>query len=122
MLPWPCGYHQHLHNTEPPILAVQVMVDRSRVMGRAGVHAMELRTLGSIMADLGHTWVDIFKVDIEGAEWGVLQGLLASNAPLPFTQMQVQNPHGRLRCACMSHPACGVWQGFCMHACRWSTT
>jgi hypothetical protein len=29
------------------------------------------------MKDLGHEWVDVLKMDIEGGEWQVLKGLLA---------------------------------------------
>ena len=36
------------------------------------------RTLRTIMKDLGHEQIDVLKMDIEGAEYGVLAGLLES--------------------------------------------
>ena len=41
------------------------------------------------MRELGHTWIDVLKIDIEGAEWDALAGQLAMPGPLPFTQIQV---------------------------------
>lgn len=35
-------------------------------------------TIGTIMARLGHTQIDLLKIDIEGAEYAVLENLLAS--------------------------------------------
>lgn len=40
--------------------------------------------------ELGHTWIDVLKIDIEGAEWKVFDALLELPGPLPFTQLQVQ--------------------------------
>lgn len=37
------------------------------------------KTLATIVQDLGHDWVDVLKMDIEGAEYGVLDGLLTSS-------------------------------------------
>lgn len=34
-----------------------------------------LRTLGGIMKELGHTHIDILKMDVEGAEFDVLSGI-----------------------------------------------
>lgn len=42
------------------------------------------------MAKLGHDWVDVLKVDIEGGEWKVFQGLFLSMAQLPATQVQIE--------------------------------
>jgi hypothetical protein len=39
--------------------------------------------------ELGHNWVDVLKIDIEGAEWEVLDNLLNQTGTLPFTQLQV---------------------------------
>ncbi len=121
----------------------------SRVMGREGVHQMELRTLDRIMHELGHAWLDVFKVsewlceyhiypaapgpmkmdpshhglqvDIEGAEWGVLQGLLLREDPLPFTQMQVPHAWMQLHAgAGCTHAFTALWAdagAACMHAC-----
>ena len=49
-------------------------------------------SLGNIMAELGHDWVDVLKIDIEGGEWSVLKALLDTGRVLPFTQLQVREP------------------------------
>ena len=49
------------------------------------------RSLPSIMASLGHELVDILKMDIEGAEYGVLEGMLHS--PLRPTQLLLEFHH-----------------------------
>jgi hypothetical protein len=49
------------------------------------------RSLKTIMASLGHEQVDILKMDIEGAEYGVLEGML--NSPLRPTQLLLEFHH-----------------------------
>lgn len=49
-----------------------------------------VKTLTSLMADLGHQWVDVLKVDIEGGEWDVFRGLMAEGMRTPFTQLQIE--------------------------------
>ena len=56
----------------------------------AGVE-IQARTLGSIMQMLGHAHVDVLKLDIEGAEYSVLENLLAS--PLRPAQVMVEFHH-----------------------------
>jgi FkbM family methyltransferase len=47
-----------------------------------------METLSDIMARLGHTKLDVLKMDIEGAEYDVLDNLLA--APLPANQLLIE--------------------------------
>jgi Methyltransferase FkbM domain len=47
-------------------------------------------TLSSAAQELGHTWVDVLKVDIEGSEFEVMHHLAALNHGMPFTQLQVE--------------------------------
>ena len=46
------------------------------------------------MRERGHTWVDLLKIDAEGAEWEVLESLVAgrgtSDPPLPIGQAQFE--------------------------------
>ena len=35
-------------------------------------------------------WVDILKIDIEGAEWGIFIELIENGSSLPFTQILVE--------------------------------
>jgi FkbM family methyltransferase len=48
-----------------------------------------VRTLQDIMKDHGHTYLDVLKIDIEGAEYDVLESLLDQQY-LPFTQLLVE--------------------------------
>ena len=62
---------------------------RQQSMGR-NVSRFPVTSLANCMADLGHDWVDVLKIDIEGAEWSVLKALLETGKALPFTQLQVR--------------------------------
>jgi FkbM family methyltransferase len=48
-----------------------------------------VRTLRDFMAQLGHEYLDVLKMDIEGAEYDVLEGLMRENF-MPFTQLLVE--------------------------------
>ena len=49
----------------------------------------EEKSIDEIMQDLGHVRVDVLKMDIEGAEWDVLDAML-EKGDLPFNQMQLE--------------------------------
>jgi hypothetical protein len=55
-----------------------------------------VRTLTEETTSLGHGFIDILKIDIEGSEFDLLNALLdahftnTDNAPLPFGQLQVE--------------------------------
>ncbi len=50
-----------------------------------------LMQLEQIMANLGHTWIDILKMDIEGSEWDLFHDLFnRPKATLPATQLLVE--------------------------------
>jgi len=50
-------------------------------------------SLGNWMSARGHEYLDVFKIDIEGSEYGVLESLVVDDF-LPFTQLLVEF-HGR---------------------------
>ena len=51
-----------------------------------GMHSFE-----EVMAALGHAWVDVLKVDIEGHEWDMFLGFFDTpDAHLPVTQLLVE--------------------------------
>lgn len=56
---------------------------------------MSFRRLGSIMHELGHQRIDILKMDIEGAEYGVINDLLA--ASIPVDQLLVEFHHRKFK-------------------------
>ena len=41
-----------------------------------------VRRLGSVMKELGHTHLDLLKIDIEGAEYDVIQDLIGQSLPI----------------------------------------
>jgi FkbM family methyltransferase len=54
-------------------------------------HTLPVRRLSSILGELGHEKIDILKIDIEGAEYGVIGDILA--LPVPATQVLVEFHH-----------------------------
>lgn len=65
--------------------------------GQSTVNQYQLKNLSSIMSDLGHTWIDVLKMDVEGAEFEILPALVAHYAALnesvPVTQAQIEYHH-----------------------------
>lgn len=64
-------------------------------LGRSSgpLHSLDDRNMHSfeeVMAALGHAWVDVLKVDIEGHEWDMFLDFFASGAHLPATQLLVE--------------------------------
>lgn len=57
----------------------------------------ELKTLPAIMAELGHSWIDVLKMDVEGAEYEVLPAWITHYSALkqrvPITQAQIEYHH-----------------------------
>ena len=67
------------------------LTDARQTMNK-GFTSFEVKSLSTIMQELKHSWVDVLKIDIEGAEWPVLKEMVASKKQLPCTQMQVGAP------------------------------
>ena len=50
-----------------------------------------MRALSEIMGELQHEWIDVLKMDIEGAEWPLLESWYrVQNSTLPATQLLVE--------------------------------
>jgi FkbM family methyltransferase len=49
---------------------------------------VEMKSLNDIISELGHTQIDVLKMDIEGAEYQVLDSIL--NASIPINQLVVE--------------------------------
>ena len=47
-------------------------------------------TLALSMAQNNATWLDILKIDIEGAEWEIFMEYFDERVPMPFTQILVE--------------------------------
>jgi len=52
---------------------------------------VKVRTLDDIMKELGHTYIDILKMDIEGAEYDVIENILGSG--IQVHQLLVEYHH-----------------------------
>jgi FkbM family methyltransferase len=66
------------------------------VKGKKQVHC-KLRTLSSVIAEHNVEKIDLLKIDCEGAEWQVLQGISASDWPkIKSMVIEVHNVNGRL--------------------------
>ena len=50
----------------------------------------QVQTLSTLMSELGHKWLDVLKIDIEGGEWKVFESLFATMHRIPATQIQVE--------------------------------
>lgn len=51
----------------------------------------EVVFLGQVMEKLGHQWIDVLKMDIEGHEWNVFGDFYAKpGSRLPATQLLVE--------------------------------
>jgi hypothetical protein len=62
--------------------------------GTSGGIRVEARDLESLMKQNEHTHIDLLKIDIEGAEYGVLRDILQRK--LPVRQIAVEFHHGIL--------------------------
>ena len=43
----------------------------------------QTKSLEAVMKDLGHKWIDVLKMDIEGGEWDLLDHLFREGKPIP---------------------------------------
>lgn len=68
------------------------IIDSTRE-GETGLktHKLEVHRLSTVMQKLGHEHIDILKMDIEGAEYGVIDDILVTG--LPITQILIEFHH-----------------------------
>ena len=61
------------------------------------VTSYDLKTLPTIMKELGHDWVHVFKMDVEGSEYQVLPSIVThyteTKQLIPITQAQIEYHH-----------------------------
>ena len=77
--------------------ATDAKISQEYAVGGHVVQQYELKTLPTIMRDLGHSWVDVFKMDVEGAEYQILPSILqhynSLGLEIPVTQAQIEYHH-----------------------------
>eukprot|EP01068_Selenidium_serpulae_P017776 Selendium_serpulae@DN6406_c0_g5_i1.p1 len=90
------GYGDMLFPVDPKMVSGQLveLVDGERNATLLDRRTVKFGTLDQWMVERGHHWLDILKLDIEGAEYGVLESIL-SKGPPPFNQLVVEW-HSRL--------------------------
>ena len=96
------GQHYHftaegLHTRGPESMVFTMPKNPKWVSMRAGQHAgmgdkvsVTVNTLENWMRANGHTSLEILKIDIEGAEYAVLESWLKQPGALPFRQLLVE--------------------------------
>ncbi|HEY6003537.1 MAG TPA: FkbM family methyltransferase, partial [Anaeromyxobacter sp.] len=52
----------------------------------------EVRTLCTVMKELGHQRIDLLKMDIEGAEYAVLENMLATGVRPRIVCVELEHP------------------------------
>jgi len=63
---------------------------RFKSVGLGVNNTYNLRTLTTLMEENGHGWIDMLKIDIEGAEFATLEALFNFYDVLPFGQLQLE--------------------------------
>ncbi|CAL8119665.1 unnamed protein product [Orchesella dallaii] len=63
---------------------------RFKSVGLGVNNTHNLRTLATLMAENGHVWIDVLKIDIEGAEFATLESWFDSYNVPPFGQLQLE--------------------------------
>lgn len=86
------GKNEHLHLAPPTNPEEGSWFAASS--GSSECVTVECRSLQTLMHDNGHTHIDLFKLDIEGPEYGVLDDLLQRR--LSVRQICVEYHHGML--------------------------
>lgn len=65
--------------------------------GAWAVNEYDIKCLSTIMTELGHSWIDVLKMDVEGAEYDVLNAVMSHfgslGLPVPITQAQIEFHH-----------------------------
>ncbi len=54
---------------------------------------LPVKTLGTIMRELGHSYISMLKLDVEGSEWAFLEQALDSMGCPPVDQMSIEYHH-----------------------------
>lgn len=61
-----------------------------RTQAQANCTGCPMKNLRDIMNELGHDWIDVLKVDIDGAEWRSFEYVYDVMGSIPATQLQIE--------------------------------
>ncbi|MEP4809048.1 MAG: FkbM family methyltransferase [Luteolibacter sp.] len=94
MHPWALGSEDGTLTLWMPDNPDHVSASLVSASGRSkGSFDAECKSLESVMKELGHERVDVMKMDIEGAEYGVIEALCADGAISKVGQLLVEFHH-----------------------------
>jgi hypothetical protein len=63
---------------------------KDSVLETARFGKMNVARLSTIMKQLGNTFIDVLKVDVEGYEWEAFEEIFSAGPPLPFGQLLIE--------------------------------
>jgi FkbM family methyltransferase len=66
---------------------------RSKKFGEQELIEVPVRSVGSLMKEFGHNRIDILKIDVEGSEYQMLEGLIDSGTCLLVNQITLEWHH-----------------------------
>jgi FkbM family methyltransferase len=66
----------------PPVPGRKCHTTLERIPGQTPMHRVPARRVTTIMQELGHDRIDILKMDVEGAEYEVVEDLIRSRPPI----------------------------------------
>ena len=76
---------------EPGVHSLRISQPELQSIAGPKVHILPVHRLPTILEKLGHTQIDILKMDIEGAEYEVIEDIIAS--PVPIIQVLIEFHH-----------------------------
>jgi FkbM family methyltransferase len=85
-----------LKDEQKPVLDQLFGKEMADFISQSETRMVEMRTLSSVIRDHGITGVDYLKIDVEGAEISVLEGIVETDWPL-FRQVAVETHNTELR-------------------------
>lgn len=77
-----------MHSDDPEWNAYNLTKGAAEAQGAKEIVSCPVRRLQTIASELGHTHIDVLKMDVEGIEYGVLRDMLAG--PLRPTQLLIE--------------------------------
>jgi FkbM family methyltransferase len=66
---------------------------RSQMFSEQELIQLPVRSVGSIMKEFGHSQIDVLKIDVEGSEYQMLEGLIDSRTCLKINQITMEWHH-----------------------------
>lgn len=85
------GHISFTQPTEPGIRSLRMTDPEKKSELKETTFSLPVQRLSTILRKLGHHCIDILKMDIEGAEFGVIEDIISS--PVPISQVLIEFHH-----------------------------